>query len=112
MPGPVPKHSSERRRRNKTNTTSSRRGGKRTGAEAVAMSNDLAYDIVLVDPTLSGASEPLVPLLLAQRPELASRLVLLGDEGRTLHADLPEIPHLAKPLVPRDARAVLQRLLG
>ena len=47
----------------------------RTGAEAVAMSNAQAYDLLLLDPALAGASEPLIPLLLAQRPELAARLV-------------------------------------
>jgi hypothetical protein len=53
-----------------------------------------------------------VPLLLAQRPELASRLVLLGGDGQAFGADHPEIPLLTKPLVPRETRAVLQRLLG
>ena len=84
----------------------------RTGAEAVAMSNELGYDVVLLDPTLPGAPEPLVPLLLAQRPDLATRLVLLGDTDRTSAPDFPDVPRLAKPLIPREARAVLHRLLG
>ncbi len=83
----------------------------RTGAEAVAMSNEQAYDLLLLDPALAGASEPLIPLLLAQRPELAARLVLLGDAGAFVDAGLAGVPRLTKPLVPREARAVLQRLL-
>ncbi len=84
----------------------------RTGAEAIAMSSETAYDVLLLDPTLSGASEPLIPQLLAARPDLAGRLVLLGAGDGTDDTDLPDVPRLAKPLVPREARAVLQRVLG
>jgi hypothetical protein len=49
---------------------------------------------------------------LGERPELASRLVLLGSDEAAGGPDLPDAPRLAKPLVPRDARAVLHRLLG
>jgi len=83
----------------------------RTGAEAIAMSSETAYDVVLLDPALSGASEPLLPQLLGARPNLAERLVLLGEVDPTLDVDFPDVPRLAKPLVPREARAVLQQLL-
>jgi two-component system NtrC family sensor kinase len=84
----------------------------RTGAETIAMSNDLEYDLLLLDPTLSGASDPLLPQLLAQRPDLASRLVFLGDTNLAHGSDFLDVPRLSKPLVPREARSVLQRLLG
>jgi two-component system NtrC family sensor kinase len=84
----------------------------RTGAETIAMSNDLEYDLLLLDPTLSGASDPLLPQLLAQRPDLASRLVFLGDTNLSHGSDFLDVPRLSKPLVPREARSVLQRLLG
>ena len=83
----------------------------RTGPEAIAMTRDQAYDLLLLDPALTGSTEPLVPSLLGQHPELASRLVLLGGDDGRLDPGLADVPRLPKPLVPRDARAVLQRML-
>ena len=84
----------------------------RTGAEAIAKTRDQAFDLLLLDPSLSGSSEPLVPFLLDQHPELASRLVLLGGDDGRLDSGLADAPRLPKPLVPRDARTVLHRMLG
>ncbi len=83
----------------------------RSGEEALALVREQPYDAVIVDSTLSGTGDPLVPSLLAVRPELASRLALLGDADAAGPGSR-EVPRLAKPLVPRDARAVLHRLLG
>jgi CheY-like chemotaxis protein/anti-sigma regulatory factor (Ser/Thr protein kinase) len=84
----------------------------RSAAEALAMVREQSYDVVVLDPTLSGTKDPLVTSVLAERPELASRMVLLGDGAADGSRELPEAPRLAKPLVPREARAVLHRLLG
>jgi len=84
----------------------------RTGAEALAMVREHSYDVVVLDPTLSGTKDPLVTSVLAERPELASRMVLLGAGAADGSPELPEAPRLVRPLVPREARAVLHRLLG
>ena len=84
----------------------------RSAAEALVKVREQTYDVIVLDPTLSGTGDPLVTLVLAERPELASRLVLLGGDEAAGGPGLPEAPRLAKPLVPRDARALLHRLLG
>lgn len=84
----------------------------RTGAEAIAMMQNGSYDLLIFDPTLSGSEEPLIPSILGQRPELASRLVLLGDSAASPDPAFATLPRLSKPLVPRDARPLLQRMLG
>ena len=84
----------------------------RTGAEAVAMAQDRAYDLLVLDPTLAGASEPLIPALMARQPGLASRLVLLANDPAPADPALSGVPCLPKPLVPREARAVMRALLG
>ena len=84
----------------------------RSVAEALAMVRERSYDVVVLDPALAGTKDPLVTAVLAERPELAARMVLLGDGEAPGSPDLPGVPRLAKPLVPRDARALLHRLLG
>ena len=84
----------------------------RTGAEVIAKTRDQAYDLLLLDPSLPGSSEPLVPFLLGQHPELSSRLVLLGKDDDMLDFGRADVPRLPKPLIPRDARTVLLRMLG
>jgi len=83
----------------------------RTAAEALTMSKDVEYDLLLLDPGLSDSTESLVPRLVRNRPALAERIVLLGEPSPADRADHPALLHLTKPLVPRDARAVLQRFL-
>ncbi len=84
----------------------------RTGQEAVAMSRAEAYDVVVLDPALSSAAEPLIPSLLAARPNLASRLVVLATDADAADPDSAGVPRLAKPVVPREARALIRSLLG
>jgi CheY-like chemotaxis protein len=79
----------------------------RTGTDTFAMAAKTGYDLVIVDPTLSAANESIVPALLRQRPELASRMILLGEDGADSDPRAATLPRLAKPLVPRDARAVI-----
>lgn len=81
--------------------------GARTGAAALALAADTPFDLVILDPSLSAANEPLLPALLRRRPELAARLILLGTDRSDLEPGTNHLPRLAKPLVPREARAVI-----
>lgn len=84
----------------------------RTGAEAVSMTRERTYDLLLLDPALSGSAEPLIPAILALQPGLASRLVLVTNDAAPSDPALAGVPRLTKPVVPRDARAVMRALLG
>jgi two-component system NtrC family sensor kinase len=85
----------------------------RTATEAVEMTRNRAYDLVVLDPALWEIGGPLVPSLLDLQPALASRLVLVtNDDAPPDDPALANVPRLAKPVIPRDARAVLQSLLG
>ena len=84
----------------------------RTGAEALAQLSGGAYDLVLLDPALSGPGGPFLASLLALQPELESRLVLLTDHPDLLDPALARFPRLGKPIRPREARAALRALMG
>ncbi len=84
----------------------------RTGLEALAMTSDQSYDLIVLDPALSGSAEPLIASLLALQPGLASRLVLLTTDAGPQDPALLEFPHLAKPVSPREARAAFRTILG
>ncbi|HEX5003818.1 MAG TPA: ATP-binding protein [Gemmatimonadales bacterium] len=79
----------------------------RTGAEAMTMAAGTAYDLVILDPSLSTANGAILPTLLHRQPGLATRVILLGNDRAGTEARDSDLPRLAKPLVPRDARAVI-----
>ena len=71
-----------------------------------------AYDVVVLDPALSSAAAPLIASLLAVRPDLGSRLVVLAADADAVDPATAGVPRLAKPVVPREARALIRSLLG
>lgn len=85
----------------------------RTGSEAVAAAEGRSFSLVLVDPTLPHGDHTVLASLLARRPELGGRVVLLGESGvaEPGGAGAP-LPRLGKPVNPREARALIRSLLG
>ncbi len=83
----------------------------RTAGDLRSALADLAWVLLLLDPALGGATEPLLPSLLARHPDLASRLVLLTSDHDSDDPALVDIPRLPKPLVPREARKVIRAIL-
>lgn len=84
----------------------------RTGAEAMAMSREQRFDLLVMDPALSGSAGPLLPSILARQPWLASRLVLLTNTAGPLDPASAGAPRLAKPIVPREAQELVRAILG
>jgi len=66
---------------------------------------------LLIDPAMDGGAGGVLPEVLARYPGLRSRIILLA--GRDVPSDptLAGLPRLAKPLVPREARAAILAIL-
>ncbi len=84
----------------------------RSGAEALAAAERTAFALLLVDPALLHGERGAAASLLARRPELGGRVVLLGGERLEPGDGSPAAPRLQKPVNPREARTLIRSLLG